>query len=89
MLMRYAELARAREAGEGPGETFAPKTLEDSKENVGGGPDIDDDLVNARRALRTARSVVPSSANESRTIDFLSCRLVGIIVSQVGGPCFI
>lgn len=59
MLMRYAELARAREAGSGPGETFAPKALDDSKENVGasGPPDIDEDLINARRALRTARCV--------------------------------
>lgn len=74
VLMQFAELARAREAGLGPGESFTPsanadqKTIE-SKENgivSSGPPDIDEDLINARRALRTARCVFHLSNAKSR-----------------------
>ncbi|KAI0094160.1 transmembrane amino acid transporter protein-domain-containing protein [Irpex rosettiformis] len=56
VLMQYAEVARAREAGLGPGETFvSPPTDSKSVDGVTSGPpDIDEDLINARRALRTA-----------------------------------
>lgn len=78
--MQFAELARAREAGLGPGESFTPsanadqKTIE-SKENgivSSGPPDIDEDLINARRALRTARCVIPfAQCQKSILIDYM------------------
>jgi hypothetical protein len=56
--MRYAETARAREAGNGPGESFTPPEKAPATSAAGGPPDVSEELINARRALRTARFVI-------------------------------